>query len=510
MPWAATTCSLDASARKTQTLHSFGRQTGRVDHSRALGTLLASKSTEMSMNQGWVIMVAILLSLCVPAVTSVFAQGYQESPEAVRVLNQGIALTASGRPQDACKLLQGAVRRFPQSPYIHFHLGNALCDSHSYDDAITEYETALRLRSPFPDAELNIAYCLCNLGRQGESLSWFQRYLQESPNAANRPKVQSQMLIAQASKLSEDKRFFDAKNALRQAVSLTPDLSTAHFKLARVCDELGDTQGAINEYEEVVRLEPKNSAAVFNIAGCFQTMGQPMEAINWFQRYLDNNPQAPDRQTVLNMMEKLKEAGSRPVSNPQAADYLDAIRDQGKLYRWPQESLPLKVFISAGQGVTGYTDSYGRILVESLSAWSLASQNRVAFLIVQNPQQADIDCQWTGNPYEVMKTGSDVEQGVCLTKGRTKSNIDYGFIEHVTVRILTVDRETLKPIKDDDMKKTCLHELGHALGLRGHSPNNHDIMFFSVSPTVWPVLSKRDKSTLCRLYTGYRELAGQQ
>ncbi len=77
------------------------------------------------------------------------------------------------------------------------------------------------------------------------------------------------------------------------------------------------------------------------------------------------------------------------------------------------------------------------------------------------------------------------------------------YIANAKVRICTIDRETGKPLSEDDMKKTSLHELGHALGLRGHSSNNHDIMFYSVSPTVWPVLSKRDKATLFRLYETY-------
>jgi hypothetical protein len=31
-------------------------------------------------------------------------------------------------------------------------------------------------------------------------------------------------------------------------------------------------------------------------------------------------------------------------------------------------------------------------------------------------------------------------------------------------------------------------------------------MFFSVSPTVWPVLSKRDKATIMRIYEQYPPL----
>jgi len=61
-------------------------------------------------------------------------------------------------------------------------------------------------------------------------------------------------------------------------------------------------------------------------------------------------------------------------------------------------------------------------------------------------------------------------------------------------------------LSEEEMKKTCLHELGHAMGLQGHSTNNHDIMFFAMSTTVWPVISRRDKATLFRVYEGYPQM----
>ncbi|HEY9714032.1 MAG TPA: tetratricopeptide repeat protein [Chroococcales cyanobacterium] len=435
-------------------------------------------------------------------------QTQPEAPEVARAIMDARDMIKSGHPQNAVPMLQNVVRRYPQSALLHLTLGNALSDIHDWQAALGEYQASLNLRSPNPDAVLNIAYCLCNSGKPADSISWFEEYLKESPQAPNRNTVESQMLIAKAGQFSSLKRYFDAKQALQQAINLSPEMPNAHFRLARALDELGDARGAIAEYEEVMRLEPKNSAAVFNIAGCYQSMGEPHEAITWFQRYLKNNPDAQDKSTVLNMIDKLKKAGNQRPEDIEAPDFLNSVREDGKFYRWAPQSMPIKVFISGGAGVQGYRDDFGKALFEALSAWSQASQNRIAFTLVGSPNQANIDCEWTGNPYDVMQTGSDVEQGVCLTQARSRKGADSGFIEHITLRILTVDRESMKPLNQDDMKKTCLHELGHALGLRGHSQNNHDIMFFSVSPTVWPVLSKRDKTTLLRLYEGYSSLGG--
>jgi predicted Zn-dependent protease len=57
------------------------------------------------------------------------------------------------------------------------------------------------------------------------------------------------------------------------------------------------------------------------------------------------------------------------------------------------------------------------------------------------------------------------------------------------------------PISDVLVGKLVLHEIGHTLGIVGHSDNRDDIMFYSidVSPREGRV-SERDVKTLSELY----------
>jgi hypothetical protein len=50
------------------------------------------------------------------------------------------------------------------------------------------------------------------------------------------------------------------------------------------------------------------------------------------------------------------------------------------------------------------------------------------------------------------------------------------------------------------LKRVCLHELGHALAMHGHSPNRHDVMFPSAVLDGEAKLSERDKNTIRRIY----------
>lgn len=429
-----------------------------------------------------------------------------ETPESKEAINTALTIMKTQRPQAAIPYLQQAITQFPNSPALHFELGNALCDVREYQTAISEYQTGLNLRNNFPEALLNIAYAYCNLGQNGEAVVWFERFIKENPHSPKLQQVQMQMLQAAAAESLQQNRAYDAKKLLERALLLNPKDASAHFKLARACDELGDTKRAIAEYQQVLQIQPSHAAAVFNIAGCYQSMGLPDQAIVWFRKYLQNNPNAHDAQTVKNMIVKLQEAGKQPHLDPRNPDFFESVVDRGKPYRWAPDKLPLRIFVADGRQVQGFRMAYAKALFDSITAWSQASQNKIAFRYVQSANDADIVFNWTGNPFDVRQTAGDVEQGICRLQSNERPSDGFNRIEHADLRILTLDRETLKPISDDDMKKTCLHELGHALGLHGHSTNNHDIMFFSVSPTVWPVLSKRDKATLLKIYEPYAPL----
>jgi tetratricopeptide (TPR) repeat protein len=439
---------------------------------------------------------AVVLILLFISADSAFSQNNQVKD----IVKRSIDLMHEHRTEDALRLLQQGVRDYPQSGSIHLELGNALAGLQRYDEAISEYQLALQFEPTLGEALLNIASAYRNAKEPAKAVPYYQRFLQEHSDSPMSTQVEAQMLTAAATDCMEHERAYDAKKMLEHAVSMSPHDEVARFKLARARDELGDTQGAIEEYKEVLAIQPDFYSAIFNIAGCYQSMGDLPEAVIWFKKYLKLNPTASDASTVQHMIATLEEKKVAPDADPHGPDFLSSVTQHGKVFRWPLEKMPLRVFIEDGHGCPGFQDSFTQYLIDAFNNWSQATQGRLTFLQVANPNQADIICSWTGNPYDVGPTGSDVEQGICQMNSVERSNENFVRINRANVRILTVDRETHKSISDDDMKKTTLHELGHALGLRGHSPNNHDIMFFSVSPTVWPVLSKRDKATLERVY----------
>lgn len=83
--------------------------------------------------------------------------------------------------------------------------------------------------------------------------------------------------------------------------------------------------------------------------------------------------------------------------------------------------------------------------------------------------------------------------------GHAKLSATSDGIDAVTIELLTVDPFKDGPIGKRLMRNVCLHEVGHALGLQGHSPFPDDIMYPQLG--AQDGISARDVNTLLTLYS---------
>lgn len=185
-------------------------------------------------------------------------------------------------------------------------------------------------------------------------------------------------------------------------------------------------------------------------------------------------------------------------------DYLDAIAKDGS-FRWSPERLPIDVYIEDGSGVPGYRPHFKAMIERAFDEWCDTSKGLLRWRQVSNPRMADVICTWTNNP--TIRTGS-VEAGQTRTLVQQNRYTGEGKIVNAQISILT---ELMgRPFSDINMYKTCLHEVGHALGLQGHSDVASDIMYPTVNDRQTAQLNQRDINTIARLYTsgGYDNVAG--
>lgn len=319
-------------------------------------------------------------------------------------------------------------------------------------------------------------------------------------------------LLLEGTRLLQAKKPFKARKVLEQSAQLWPDSAGVRYNLGCCYDSCALYDQAIAEFQKALQLDPKMIDCLVNIGSCYQVQGRTDEAISFFHNYLKKNSHSKDADTVQGMIHALEKYKKEHIeSDPASPDYVPSICDEGYVRRWPISKMPLAIYISNGTNddgnpVQGFREEFNYILLGAINDWMKASHHKLSYRLVTDPKQADLACTWTDDPAFLHDEGNKVEQGVAQVFAETKPSADgTKTILSSHVRILVLNRDTGAALTSDDMKKTCLHEIGHALGIVGHSPSNKDVMFYSNASAVWPSLTKRDKATVLRIYQDFPE-----
>jgi len=286
-----------------------------------------------------------------------------------------------------------------------------------------------------------------------------------------------------------------AQKNFKAAIDIDPKLAEAHCNYGYTLVLDGKYEDALAELTRARDLKPEMASTWSGLGACYQSLGMTPEAVAAYKKYLDLAPSGTEADRVKSLVSMLEGEAARTANAVKngSDDYIgDATRNG--IMRWPAARMPIKTYIKTGTGVPGYRPEFESIFRRCLQEWLEASQGKVKVQFVDSPNDAVMIVSWTNNPKEMISTAEG---------GHAMISPDSEGISKTHIYLLTTKLDdTTAALTDNQARRIDLHEIGHALGIFGHSHNPGDIMFGSMPPgDLECSLSDKDKNTIVGLYS---------
>lgn len=297
------------------------------------------------------------------------------------------------------------------------------------------------------------------------------------------------MEFAQANRLVNQKKFAEADPIVQKLKAEAPKLGALRFLAAKILYNKKQFGKSYQEARAAVSLNPSHANSYITLGNSALAIGKKREALSSYQKYLKLAPGTPRAKKVEEFIKLLKNeiamAQKSTIKSPPGT-YLREVTVYG-VARFTKDRMPLKVFVSSGSAIAGFKPSYKVALKKAFQQWQSKSKSLVSFKFVDSNSACDIECHWTDN---ISKLVTPLEGG--------HSRFTDSEFGRVSAEIVILLKRDGRFITASDVERIALHEIGHSIGLNGHSNNKKDIMFMTVDST--PIISKADILTLEALY----------
>jgi len=167
--------------------------------------------------------------------------------------------------------------------YFYFEQALILATNGNYEESITSYDDALKLKSDNPAAWHNRGIALHNLGRYDEAIASFDFALKLAPNEYHFWKNR-------ANSLGNLGRYEEAISSFDSALQLKSDDYQAWYGRGVGLEKLGNYDGAIASFDKVLKLKPDGHEACYSRGNALFNLGTYEEAITSFDNALKSKP----------------------------------------------------------------------------------------------------------------------------------------------------------------------------------------------------------------------------
>ncbi len=316
-----------------------------------------------------------------------------------------------------------------------------------------------------------------------------------------------QMAIAQKMTKSGNKN--GAIEHATEAAKLCPNWSKPLMVIAQNLMDIGKWDDAIKYCQAAIRLNRNDEEARATLTSIYFRAYKPFEAISSGQDYLKAFPRGCFREQVSCQVEEAEHHKKSFLAKQRfepGTNYLSQTADKDKS-RWQSSAMPLRVFIDESAAQPGVKEQLGRAFWQ----WQQSSKGFVSFVFVNDPRMADIDCALSSNAgaeSDERNSNSIALDSSAKSKGQnggSRLTLGAACITHASMQIAAPAANLSAAEQANRVQLSALHQIGHCLGIIGHSSSKPDLMHETSCSEKGcsdheAKLNERDVNTLLALY----------
>jgi protein O-mannosyl-transferase len=193
--------------------------------------------------------------------------------------NLAYALNQKGQTDEAIRQYQAAIRLKPAYADFHDNLGLALVKKGQIGEAIRPFQEAIRLKPGYADAHNNLGYALARKGQTDEAIRQYQEAIRLKPDYADAHNNLGNALVKKG-------QTEEALSQFQEAIRLKPGYAEAHNNLGIALARKGQTDQATGQFQKALRLKPDYAEAHNNLGLALVMKGQTGQAIRHFEEAL--------------------------------------------------------------------------------------------------------------------------------------------------------------------------------------------------------------------------------
>ena len=198
-----------------------------------------------------------------------------------------IQLVHTGQLVQAEASAKNLVAAHPNVFILHHVLSLSLDGQQKYTEAVTSYQSALKLHANSPDLWFNCAIALTQLNRLDEAVGTYQQAIKFQPNFFEAHGNLGTILQRQG-------RLDEAIKSYQAGLKINPQDARGYFNLGTVLRDKGNLRAAIEAYQKSIQLLPNYTDAHNNLGETLRDQGDMQAALKCYQSALAINPNHPN------------------------------------------------------------------------------------------------------------------------------------------------------------------------------------------------------------------------